>query len=276
MHFPKIMGGKQSPFYSSLASTDSESFSEEPKSHVPPVRNRIPTLYLPIIFTGIFLSGILLGQVVNSSIEKHRISNDADPQLSHAESFVPDCRCKREYLTQAPLTHMTVPLKTVVFDEIEPLVAVPNPENQKYWDALVPPGHGFVNVTDPQKYNLEPGITTPSGTDRYSIAMFHQLHCLVGSQLSSTLNHLTCIRDSFATTTSHSWMRQRRAGLKKSVMQCAKASWQIDTRNTASVTLHKAYFATLIRPLSGPRLRQMAEEFMSTGMEYRINARIRI
>lgn len=73
----------------------------------------------------------------------------------------------------------------MVFEEIEPLVAVPDPENQKYWDALVPPGHGFVNVTDPQKYNLEPGITTPSGTDRYSIAMFHQLHCLVGCQVPS-------------------------------------------------------------------------------------------
>jgi hypothetical protein len=82
-------------------------------------------------------------------------------------------------LPLAHFLHELVPSKTVIFEEIEPLMSTPNPENQKFWDSLVPPGHGFVNISDPQKYNLRPGIQTASGTDRFSVAMFHQLHCLV-------------------------------------------------------------------------------------------------
>lgn len=61
-------------------------------------------------------------------------------------------------------------------------MSAPNAENQKFWDSLVPPGHGFVNISDPRKYNLLPGIQTASGIERFSVAMFHQLHCLVQSQ----------------------------------------------------------------------------------------------
>lgn len=55
----------------------------------------------------------------------------------------------------------------------------PNDVNQRFWDALTPTGHGFVNVSHPEAYGLLPGIPTHSGVERYSVAMFHQLHCLV-------------------------------------------------------------------------------------------------
>ncbi|TIA36905.1 hypothetical protein D6C78_05089 [Aureobasidium pullulans] len=54
----------------------------------------------------------------------------------------------------------------------------PDEINQNAWDALTPIGHGFVNISDPEVYGLPPGITTMSGVDRYSVAMYHQLHCL--------------------------------------------------------------------------------------------------
>lgn len=43
-------------------------------------------------------------------------------------------------------------------------------------------GHGFVLVEFPEKHGLQPGIPTELGIDRYSISMFHQLHCLVSLQ----------------------------------------------------------------------------------------------
>ncbi|PYH83784.1 hypothetical protein BO82DRAFT_352531 [Aspergillus uvarum CBS 121591] len=46
------------------------------------------------------------------------------------------------------------------------------------WDALLPPGRGFVLIRDYQKYELTPGLPTGDGYSRFSISMFHQLHCL--------------------------------------------------------------------------------------------------
>lgn len=60
----------------------------------------------------------------------------------------------------------------------------PNETNQQFWDALMPVGHGFVNVSNPESYGLLPGIPTESGVDRYSVAMYHQLHCLVSHKLA--------------------------------------------------------------------------------------------
>ena len=72
-----------------------------------------------------------------------------------------------------------MPTTTVVFSKQPALMGAPNDANQRFWDALMPTGHGFVNVSDPESYGLLPGITSSSGVDRYSVAMFHQLHCLV-------------------------------------------------------------------------------------------------
>ncbi|KAF2717512.1 hypothetical protein K431DRAFT_199207, partial [Polychaeton citri CBS 116435] len=54
-------------------------------------------------------------------------------------------------------------------------------ESDKAWEDLIPVGYGFVNISDPGTYNLPPGVPVDSGPDRYSVAMFHQLHCLVAS-----------------------------------------------------------------------------------------------
>ncbi|KAK8040013.1 Protein of unknown function DUF3328 [Apiospora rasikravindrae] len=54
----------------------------------------------------------------------------------------------------------------------------PNEENQRVWDALLPIGRGFVNVSSPETYGLLAGVSTESGVDRYAVSMYHQLHCL--------------------------------------------------------------------------------------------------
>jgi hypothetical protein len=80
----------------------------------------------------------------------------------------------------------TVPTKTVVFSRNKALMDKPNARNEILWDSLVPIGHGFVNISNPEAYGLLPGIPTDSGVDRYSVAMYHQLHCLVSSATPST------------------------------------------------------------------------------------------
>jgi hypothetical protein len=47
--------------------------------------------------------------------------------------------------------------------------------------APLPAGNGFMVVDDPAKYNLKPGVPTKDGRETHAIAMYHQLHCLVGS-----------------------------------------------------------------------------------------------
>lgn len=83
-------------------------------------------------------------------------------------------------LSAEPLVNL-VPKTTVVFSEKAGLMKPPNDENRKSWDALIPIGRGFVNISDAEAetYDLKPGISTASGVDRYAVAMFHQLHCLV-------------------------------------------------------------------------------------------------
>ncbi|KAI5927177.1 hypothetical protein F4810DRAFT_433128 [Camillea tinctor] len=57
-------------------------------------------------------------------------------------------------------------------------MAEPSPESNAAWDSLMPSGRGFVLVENPEDYGLGPGVPTDVGPDRYSISMFHQLHCL--------------------------------------------------------------------------------------------------
>lgn len=95
------------------------------------------------------------------------------PQGEHVSLYMRIAMEKHTKLFQS------VPTTTVVFSKKTPLMDPPNDTNQRYWDALTPRGHGFVNVSDPEAYGLLPGIPTDSGVDRYSVAMFHQLHCLV-------------------------------------------------------------------------------------------------
>ncbi|KIM98361.1 hypothetical protein OIDMADRAFT_43379 [Oidiodendron maius Zn] len=57
-------------------------------------------------------------------------------------------------------------------------MSAPSPESDAAWNSLIPSGRGFVLVEDPEKYHLKPGLPTEVGPDRYSVSMFHQLHCL--------------------------------------------------------------------------------------------------
>lgn len=52
-------------------------------------------------------------------------------------------------------------------------------EGLRWHDAVSPTGHGFVNISHPERYDLPPGIENPSGIESFSVSMFHQLHCLV-------------------------------------------------------------------------------------------------
>lgn len=45
----------------------------------------------------------------------------------------------------------------------------------------MPAGRGFVLIEDNLKYKLHTGLPTGDGDARFSISMFHQLHCLVSS-----------------------------------------------------------------------------------------------
>ncbi|GAB7356763.1 hypothetical protein MBLNU459_g7660t1 [Dothideomycetes sp. NU459] len=91
---------------------------------------------------------------------------------------------KRSLSTQSPVkefapqTIVKVPLGTVVFEEIPELYGPPSRETDAYWDSLVPPGKGFVQIPNPEEYNLKPGILTQTGVERYSVTMYHELHCL--------------------------------------------------------------------------------------------------
>lgn len=78
----------------------------------------------------------------------------------------------------------------MIFSPIPALQDPPNKENDRYWDALVPIGRGFVNISNPKAYHLLPGISTEVGIDRYSVAMYHQLHCLVSKALVPPLRGL--------------------------------------------------------------------------------------
>lgn len=40
-------------------------------------------------------------------------------------------------------------------------------------------GKGFILIEDPEEYNLKPGILTKTAVERFSVAMYHELHCLV-------------------------------------------------------------------------------------------------
>lgn len=88
-----------------------------------------------------------------------------------------------------------MPLTTVVFKEQSLFAGRPTPQSDDAWNSLLPvspyprlsrsfplliiqPGRGFVTVDSPQrKYGLPYGQFTEEG-QIYSVAMYHQIHCL--------------------------------------------------------------------------------------------------
>ncbi|KAI9833746.1 MAG: hypothetical protein M1819_003479 [Sarea resinae] len=74
-----------------------------------------------------------------------------------------------------------VPEVIRAFDRDKSYLQAPTRDGGKLnatWDALLPPGRGFVLIEDHTKFGLSTGLPTGDGDARFSISMFHQLHCL--------------------------------------------------------------------------------------------------
>ncbi|KAJ0413628.1 hypothetical protein BJY00DRAFT_319625 [Aspergillus carlsbadensis] len=68
-------------------------------------------------------------------------------------------------------------LRKVTFSQEAIYSSRPNPESDRAWDSLLPPGRGFVFIPNWKEYDLPEGQETPWGMI-YSVSLFHQLHCL--------------------------------------------------------------------------------------------------
>ncbi|KAF7883188.1 uncharacterized protein EAF01_011697 [Botrytis porri] len=90
------------------------------------------------------------------------------------------------YVTFSYISNWRVPQKfspnfpshPVIFEEDERFAAASSPETDSAWDNLMPAGRGFILVENPEHYGLRPGLPSANGLDRYSVSVFHQLHCL--------------------------------------------------------------------------------------------------
>nr|POE47266.1 oxidase ustya [Quercus suber] len=71
----------------------------------------------------------------------------------------------------------SIPMDTVVFEANPVFSERPTDDSDYAWNMLLPPGRGYVFVPDAEARGLAPGQQTPSGPI-YSVAMYHQLHCL--------------------------------------------------------------------------------------------------
>ncbi|KAI1857176.1 uncharacterized protein JN550_013413 [Neoarthrinium moseri] len=86
---------------------------------------------------------------------------------------------------------------SVTFDLQELFAAPPSKDSNAAWDNLIPDGHGYVLVPEAaERYGLAPGIQTDEGIDRYSVTVYHQLHCLgmiriLFYQMVAIANHTT-------------------------------------------------------------------------------------
>ncbi|GAB7350328.1 hypothetical protein MBLNU459_g0960t1 [Dothideomycetes sp. NU459] len=78
-------------------------------------------------------------------------------------------------ILRTPVPQM--PMNTYTFQRNELFASPPSLESDAAWDSLLPKGRGFVFVEDSQQYGLPSGEKTYVG-EIYSIALFHQLHCL--------------------------------------------------------------------------------------------------
>ncbi|KAF7186774.1 Phenylalanine aminomutase (L-beta-phenylalanine forming), partial [Pseudocercospora fuligena] len=84
-----------------------------------------------------------------------------------------------------------VPSKPSNFTPHEILGLPATIESNKAWDALIGPNglrasKGYIEIAHPERYGLPPGVTHPSDSSKgiYGLAMTHELHCLVGSEVS--------------------------------------------------------------------------------------------
>ncbi|QIW99548.1 hypothetical protein AMS68_005066 [Peltaster fructicola] len=71
----------------------------------------------------------------------------------------------------------SIPYDTITF-ESDPIYSErPNDDTDDAWNSLLPNGRGYVFVPESEQRGLLPGEATEYGPI-YSVAMFHQLHCL--------------------------------------------------------------------------------------------------
>ena len=137
-----------------------------------------------LVLLSVFVSGLLVGGILTllvPSYSEFQARRSQSQNNLHTNHFAPP----RKQTTSDRVTIGTdnsvtvVPNTVVTFTRKKELMDRPSDGNQQYWDELTPVGHGFVNISFPERYDLLPGIPTESGVDRYSVAMYHQLHCLV-------------------------------------------------------------------------------------------------
>ncbi|KAL8920390.1 MAG: hypothetical protein Q9208_006271 [Pyrenodesmia sp. 3 TL-2023] len=72
-----------------------------------------------------------------------------------------------------------IPQESVTFLGQTNFSGPPTLASDAAWNSLLPAGNGFVIIDDPQSHGLKPGVLTLDGDESYSVALFHQLHCLV-------------------------------------------------------------------------------------------------
>ncbi|KAK1760019.1 hypothetical protein QBC47DRAFT_118120 [Echria macrotheca] len=82
---------------------------------------------------------------------------------------------EKSQLMKSPVPEFPKEIRTFEFDEI--FMAASTPQSDKAWEDLLPVGGGYIYVNDSADYGLQPGIQRKTG-EIYSVAMYHQLHCL--------------------------------------------------------------------------------------------------
>ena len=80
---------------------------------------------------------------------------------------------------------MPISKGAVVFEEDPLWATVDSPESTAAWESLMVPGLGYIAIDHPKKWNLEPGVpTSKTDVEKFSVSMYHQLHCLVSPPIS--------------------------------------------------------------------------------------------
>ncbi|UDD61177.1 hypothetical protein AFCA_008559 [Aspergillus flavus] len=124
-----------------------------------------PIIYTSLAFVGfieILFFGIFFAQVTRKTPER---------LLGELNGLVGDFPARRVIFRSDPLAasdHKTEESRNATMNN---------------WLSYMPRGNGFIAVNQTERYTLPPPIKQ-LGQDTYSIAVFHQLHCLVCHVLS--------------------------------------------------------------------------------------------
>ncbi|KAH6855449.1 hypothetical protein B0I37DRAFT_56413 [Chaetomium sp. MPI-CAGE-AT-0009] len=147
-----------------------DSFEESSDSlieHVPHLKKRADRIchrsLLLISLVAFAIAVAMIEMVVLETIFVHLSSHDQSPQLSsELNKLVPDCRLSS-----------SICLFRASFEFDQCL----HDETRDDWLSYFPRGNGFIAVNNTDNYTLPDPILF-RGQNAYSIAVFHQLHCL--------------------------------------------------------------------------------------------------